>query len=88
VSFEGTHHLARLRKALERSLAEGHLAIEAHLEASVHAAPQLNCPHDRRPIGKYLARQAHGLVKIVSRNAELDDYDVFWMDQSGFTSDQ
>jgi hypothetical protein len=60
------------RKAIEPGLAEDLLSIEKNLESTPGAALELDCVQHRRPAVEDLSGQAHGLVEVISRNAELD----------------
>ena len=66
------HHLAFVREAVKPSLAEDLLPVDRHLEHPVAAGLQLNATEHGRPAIQDFLRQAHGLVEIVSRDAELD----------------
>src|ERR1700682_1341527 len=72
LALEQRGHLSRLGKAAFRLLAEHELAVQDDVEAAAAAALQLDRAHDRRPAAQHLGRQAHGLVKVVSRDAVLD----------------
>src|SRR5690348_2068484 len=67
---------------LRLRFAEHELPIQGDLEASGVTASQLHCAQDRRPAGQQLVGQAHGLVEIVSRDAELDRCFVLGVDHA------
>jgi len=67
---------------LQLCLAEHELLIEGYLEAPGVTAAQLHFAQDGRPSGEQLVGQAHGLVEIVSRDAELDRSVVFGVDHA------
>lgn len=67
---------------LQLCLAEHELTIERDLEAPGVTAAQLHGAQDGRPPGEQLVGQAHGLVEIVSRDAELDRCFVLGVDHA------
>ena len=69
---EQLRHLAFVREAVQPSLAEDLFTVDRHLEHPVAAGLQLNATEHGRPAIQDFLRQAHGLVEIVSRDAELD----------------
>ena len=81
-ALEGGRDLAPVRMPLQLRLAEHELPVEGDLEAPGVTAAQLDCAQDGRPAGQQLVGQAHGLVEIVSRDAELDRCFVFGVDHA------
>ena len=67
---------------LQLGLAEHELAVQGDLETPCVTAAQLHRAQDRRPAGEQLVGQAHGLVEVVSRDAELDRCFVFGVDHA------
>jgi hypothetical protein len=70
--LEQPRNLTGLRKSAGRFLTENKLPVKRDLEAPAAPALELDRAHDRRPPAQQLAGQAHGLVKVVSRDAEFD----------------
>jgi hypothetical protein len=70
--FEDACYLAAPGVAAETRFAEHDLAVERNLESTVFSRLQSDAAKYRRPARQYLLGQAHGLVEIVSRDAELD----------------
>src|SRR5713101_3114791 len=60
------------RKAVEPCLAEDLLPVDEHLETAFAACLQLDSIEQWRPSIHELLSQAHGLVEVVSRDAEFD----------------
>jgi predicted small metal-binding protein len=70
--------LAFGREAVELRLAENFPPVDGDLETSVAAGLELDACKHRRPAVEELLSQAHGLVEIVSRDAEFDRDLWFW----------
>ena len=59
-------------EAVEACLAEDLLPVDEHLETALAACLQLDSIQPWRPTVQELLSQAHGLVEVVSRDAEFD----------------
>lgn len=64
--------LTRGGKARERRFAEDLLAIDGDLETALAAGLELDAVEHGSPSVHQLRSQAHGLVEVVSRDAEFD----------------
>ena len=79
--LEEVDYLPLLCVAAEARLAEHQLAVEPDLKPAVLGGLKANALEDRSPLREDLVGQAHGPVEIVSRDAELDQRFVLWVDQ-------
>ena len=70
--LEQLRNFAFGREAVEPVLAEHLLTVDGDLKPPVAPRLQLDATNDRSPAAQDLLRQAHGLVEVVSRDAEFD----------------
>lgn len=70
--LEKPGHLSFGWEAVELGFAEDLITIDMDLEAAFAARLQLDAVENGRPPLQELTCQAHGLVDVVSRNAEFD----------------
>src|ERR1700730_4650305 len=72
--LEDPRPLAIAPEAVELRLAEDLLTLEIDLDPALAARPQLDAGDHRSPMLQQLVSQAHGLVEVVSRDAEFNCY--------------